>query len=239
MKRVKGITLLGWAAALTILLSGGTAFAQGGTVKGKVLFEGEIPAPKPLSFGAEKQCAVIHADKMPVNEELVVNPDRTVKWALVYVKEVPGAYPAPDAPALIDQTGCVFIPHALGVMAGQKVQIKNSDLLLHNVRSAAKINKLFNVAQPIQGMVTTKTFDQPEIGIQLRCDVHFWMTSYVHVLSHPFFAVTGGDGSFEIRGLPAGTYTLELWHEKLGAQSQSVTVSEGQTLEADFVLGKT
>ena len=216
----------------------GPTFAEA-TITGKVSFEGEVPAAKPINFGAEKQCAAAHGDKMPVVEDLVVNPNNTVKWALVYVKEgADGQYTAPAEPATIDQKGCLFAPHAMAVMAGQKVIFRNDDAVLHNVRSLSKVNKAFNIAQPIQGMTTTKTFPEPEIGVKLRCDVHFWMASYIHVLKNPFFAITGDDGSFTIKGLPAGTYTLEVWHETLGIQTQAVTVGDGESKTIDFSLKK-
>ena len=217
----------------------GSVFAQGATVTGKVAFEGEAPKPAPINFGAEKQCADMHKDKMPVNEDIVINPNNTVQWVLVYIKDdVGGPFTAPAEPVTVNQNGCVFAPHGVAVMAGQKVIFKNDDPVLHNVRTDSKINKIFNIAQPIQGMETKKIFDKPEIGIRLKCDVHFWMAGYIHVLSNPFFAVTGEDGSFTIKNLPAGTYTLELWHEKLGTQDQTITVKDGESKEINFTLKK-
>lgn len=223
---------------LMVLTPGsGRLFAQGATVSGKVAFEGEAPAAKPINFGAERQCALMHGDKQPVNEELIVNPNKTVKGTLVYVKEgVTGTYYAPTTPVEIDQAGCMFSPHVSAAMVGQTVKFKNSDELLHNVRTVAKANKVFNIAQPVQGMSTDKVFDSTEIGIGLRCDVHFWMAAYIHVLPHPFFAITGDDGMFAIKDLPAGTYTIELWHEKLGTQTQTIMVADGETKAVDFSL---
>ena len=220
------------AFALTVT----AAPVSAATVSGKVLFEGDPPAPKPINFGAEKQCATMHGDHLPVNEEIVINPDKTVKWALVYVKDAPKSAAAPAEAVEIDQKGCMFIPHVVAARVGQKVTFKNGDPMLHNVRSEAKTNKPFNIAQPIQGMTTSKTFDKPEIGIKMRCDVHFWMASYIHVLDNGFYAVTGDDGRFEIKDLPAGTYTLELWHEKLGTRTAQVTVAASDAKTADFTL---
>lgn len=215
------------------------SWAAGAGVTGKVMYQGEPVPQKSINFGAEKQCALMHGDKMPLAEEIVVNSNGTLKSALVYIKEEVPNTQAPTTSVAVDQHGCVFSPHVAAAMVGQPVDFINSDALLHNVRTVSKANKLFNIAQPVQGMKTTKKFDQPEVGIQLRCDVHFWMVSYLHVLPHPYFAVTGEDGSFSIQGLPAGTYTLELWHEKLGTQSQTITVQEGESKAIDFsVTGK-
>ena len=209
------------------------------SVSGRVLFEGEVPIPKPINFGAEQQCALMHKDKKPVNEDLIVNSNKTVKWVLVYVKEgLTGDFPAPSTPVEIDQNGCMFAPHVSVAIAGQKVIFKNGDELLHNVRTESKINKVFNIAQPVKDMSTEKVFPEPELGIHLRCDVHFWMSAYLHVLKYPFFAVTGDDGSFAIKDLPAGTYTVEVWHEKLGTQTQTVTVADGDQKTIDFTLKK-
>jgi len=215
------------------------SFAQGSSITGKVSFEGEAPKPKPLSFGAEKQCADMHKDHPPMAEDLVVNPDHTVKWALVYVKgDVKGDFKAPEASFLMDQKGCVFAPHVAAVMAGQKVSFLNSDPVLHNVRTNSKINTPFNIAEPFQGISIDQVFDKPELAIEIRCDVHFWMKSFIHIFSHPYFAVTGDDGSFVIKDLPAGNYTLEVWHEKLGTQTQEVTVADTDTKEVGFTLKK-
>ena len=116
------------------------------------------------------------------------------------------------------------------------MEFHNNDDVLHNVRSFSKEGQSFNVAQPIKGMKTKKTFAKPETGMQLKCDVHFWMVSYLHVMPHPFYAITGDDGSFSIKGLPAGTYTLELWHEKLGTQNKTITIKDGEAQNIDFVL---
>ncbi len=224
------------ALVACVLAGAGPMAAQAAVLSGKVAFEGEAPAPKPLNFGAEKQCAMMHGDKMPVAEDLVVNPNQTVKWALVYVKAGAPASPAPAEPIEINQKGCMFVPHVTVARSGQKVIFKNSDPVLHNIRTESKINKLFNIAQPIQDMTTAWTFAQPEIGIKMRCDVHFWMASYIHVLDHPFYALTGDDGSYQIKDLPAGTYTVEVWHEKLGTQTAEITVAEGETKTSDFTL---
>lgn len=219
-------------------LNTGFVFA-GSEVSGKVNFIGTAPTPKAVNFGPEKQCALVHGDKMPMEETILVNSNNTLRNVLVYIKEgVSAPSAAPTEPVVIDQAGCVFKPHVTVARVGQKVVFKNSDTLLHNVRTLSKANKAFNIAQPIQNMKTEKTFTEPEIGIQLKCDVHFWMLSYLHVLSHSYHAVTGEDGSFSIKDLPVGTYTIEAWHEKLGTQVQTITVAEGEQKTLDFTMEK-
>lgn len=204
--------------------------SDGATVAGKVLFKGTSPTPKSVNFGAEKQCAVVHGNNPPPVEDLIVNKNGTVRDVLVYVTgQVPGQYTPPTTPLVFEQKGCIFVPHVGAVMVGQPVEVKNEDAVLHNVRAQSKLGQSFNIAQPVQGMKTTKIMKTQEIGVPLKCDVHFWMTGYLHVLAHPFFAVTGEDGSFTITGLPAGTYTLEAWHGKLGTQQLSVIVQAGET----------
>ena len=205
------------------------------TISGKINFEGTAPVQKPINFGPEKQCALAHGDKPPLEETVVVNPNKTLKNALVYIKEgISGSSETPKDPVVIDQKGCTFSPHVSTAMVGQTVRFHNSDDLLHNVRTVSQKGQTFNIAQPIKDMHIDKTFKQSEIGIQLKCDVHFWMLAYLHIFDHPFFAVTGDDGGFTISNLPAGNYTLEVWHEKLGTQTQSITIAENEQKTADF-----
>lgn len=224
--------------ALLFSRAPGLARAQAtGTVQGQVSFQGSPPKPAPINFGAEKQCAALHKGKPVFTEEIVVNPNGTLRYVLVRVaSEVKGSFAPPKTPAVVDQKGCVFVPHVTAAMVGQTVSFPNGDPLLHNVRVMSNKGQGFNIAQPIQGMKYDRVFKTPEIGIQLKCDVHFWMSAYLHVLPHPFFAVTGSDGSFKIAGLPPGTYTLEAWHEKLGTQSAKVTIGAGEVKTVNFAF---
>lgn len=238
MRRMRRVTT--WPTvivlAAALLAQAGDAWAAGGTVSGRVVFEGAPPPVKEIQFGAEKPCALGHQHP-PTYEGIVVNGHGALKWVLVrVVEDVPGDYPAPTEPVVVDQRGCVFVPHVAAARVGQPVAFHNNDPLLHNVRGASKQRQGFNIAQPVQGSKTTRVFQQPEIGMLVKCDVHFWMTSYLHVLPNPFFAVTGDDGTFTISGLPAGAYTLEAWQEKLGTQAQRVTVTEGQAAPVNFTF---
>ena len=136
----------------------------------------------------------------------------------------------------LNQEGCRYIPHVLGIQVGQTLNIVNSDPTLHNIHAIPEANEEFNMGQPIQGMQFERTFDTPEIMVPMRCDVHGWMNSYIGVLDHPFFAVTGEDGMFDISSLPPGDYVIEAWHEALGTQTQNVTVTTGGTAEVSFTF---
>jgi hypothetical protein len=205
-------------------------------ITGWVLYQGTPPKPKVVNFGAEKACAALHGDKPPVYETLVVNPNGTLKWALVGLRgNVPGKYPPPEEPVVMDQIGCVFVPHVVGAMVGQPIEYRNSDPVSHNIRGTATRNLPFNSIFSPKGSTRSK-FDMAEVGVALKCDIHFWMSSYIHVFAHPFFAVTGDDGSFTISGVPPGKYTLLAWHETLKTQTQLITVSAGEVKELDFTF---
>jgi plastocyanin len=207
-----------------------------GAIIGRVAYNGDPPKAREINFGAEKKCHM-HHEKPPTDESLVVAADKSVKWVLVRVAgKVPGDYPAPKQPAVLDQKGCVFLPHVLAIQAGQTVEVRNSDEVLHNVRCESTINPPFNFNLPKVGDTKAVKFDVGETGVKLKCDVHFWMGGVIHVMPHPFFAVTGADGRFKIEKLPPGAHKLEVWHEKLGKQTKDVTVKDGEVLTVDFTF---
>jgi plastocyanin len=157
--------------------------------------------------------------------------------AFVYVKSglpAGATYAPPSTPAVIDQKGCEYHPRVFGMQVGQKLEIRNDDPVLHNIKAVPHENRGFNISQPSAGMTTTRTFDKPEVMVPFQCNVHGWMQAHAGVLSHPFYAVSSPDGKFTIKGLPPGTYTVEAWHEKLGTQTGTVTVGAGETKTADF-----
>jgi len=198
-----------------------------GVITGTITFEGRPPAARPLPMDSDPKCI---PEPGSASEVLVVGPDKGVKNVFVYVKDGLGArtYAVPATPVMLEQKGCRYIPHVFGVQAGQTIQVANNDTTLHNVHAFPKNNREFNFGQPANVPAVPRVFDKPEIGLPFRCDVHGWMSAFVNVVSHPFFAVTNDTGSFEIKGLPPGAYTIELWHERLGTQSQPVTV-DGKT----------
>ena len=196
-----------------------------GTITGAVTFAGKAPKPRPLPMDSDPQCAKVNPGA--TSEVALVGPGNGLKNVFVYVKDGLGSrrYAVPASPVQLDQKGCVYVPHVFGVQVGQTVLLSNSDPLIHNVHALPKNNREFNFGQPAKTPPVERVFEQAEIGLPFKCDVHGWMNAYVNVVPHPFFAVTTDDGSFEIKGLPEGTFTLELWHERLGTQTQQVTVS--------------
>lgn len=208
--------------------------AGGATLTGKVAFEGAAPRMELIKMEADAFCKAEH--KEPVySQEVVVNGNSTLRWVLVYVKEgVTGNYPPPKEGVTLDQHGCQYSPHIFGIQAGQTLKILNSDSTLHNIHALPKKNTEFNIGQPFPKMITEKKFDQVEVPVRFKCDVHKWMGAYCAVLNHPFFAVTSDQGTFEIKNLPPGNYVIEAWHEKYGAQTQNVTVTGAESKTVDF-----
>jgi hypothetical protein len=216
------------------ILAVGTSVS--GTVNGKIIFTGAKPAPSKIMMNADPKCVKMHTGKDVSSEQIVVNPNNTLRYVFVYVKKgLEGKkFPLSTDKKTIDQKGCMYIPHMFGVMVNQPIEISNSDPTLHNIHALPKNSKQFNIAQPKQGMKTTQKFDKPEVMVKVKCEVHNWMASYVGVLEHPFYAVSDDQGNFTIKNLPAGEYELEAWHEKYGTMTMKVTVGASDTKTADF-----
>ena len=211
----------------------------GATISGKIKFTGTAPRNPAIDMSEEAACKAKYPTT-PTAETVVVNANGTLANVFVYVKAGPPAgatYPAPTTPVLLDQNGCRYHPHVFGIQVGQPLNIKNSDPLLHNIKAKAVKNRPFNVSQPnVTAAPTVRTFAQPEVMVSLECNVHGWMNAFLGVLPHPFFAVSGADGSFSIKGLPPGTYTIEAWHEKYGTQTATVTVAGAAPKTQDFTF---
>jgi len=227
-----------WLAAglVAVLLWPGVAVAAS-TISGTITFDGKPPALKPLSVEAEPTCHKKHGGKPAPNEALVLGSGNTMGNIMVWVsKGLPAGktYPAPKTPVVLDQDGCVYKPHVMGIMVGQPYRILNSDGILHNIHTIPKVNPQFNRGQPATVKEMTTTFAKPENMFQVKCDVHPWMTAYIGVFTHPFHSVTKPDGKFTISGLDAGTYEITAWHERLGTQTASVTVSGSDTKSQNF-----
>ena len=210
--------------------------ATAATVTGKVKFEGTAPPPQTIKLSSDPYCE--KANPGLTSETEVVGKDGSVGNVFIYVKDGLGnrTFPTPSQAVVLDQKGCHYTPHVLGIQVGQPLQIVNSDDTLHNVHGIPKDNKEFNQGQPIQGMKMTHTFSTKEVMIPFKCDVHGWMNAWIGVLDHPYYAVTTADGTFSLKGLPPGTYTIEAWHEKLGTQTQTVTVGEKESKDISFTF---
>jgi len=210
--------------------------ATAGTIMGHVALNGNAPTMMAIDLSSEQTCAH-HAETNPVmTENVVVNDNGTLKNVFVYVKS--GLenmnFPAPSTPVVLDQVGCQYVPHVIGLQVKQPLLIKNSDEgVLHNIHATSEVGNRFNFGMP-KVMETTKEFKKPEVMVKVKCDVHGWMNSYIGVMDHPYFAVTGDDGSFEFPALPPGDYVIETWHEQYGTQTQNVTVAAKESKDLTF-----
>jgi plastocyanin len=226
------------ASALICALAATTS-AFAGNITGKVTYDDKVPALKPLRMDADPACASKHSG--PVQQDvLVLGEGNGLANVFLQIKSPPtGNYPAPSSDVVINQEGCMYVPHVAGVRVGQKLMFLNSDGVLHNVHGLPKVNREFNIGMPPTLKEKETSFSKPEAVFPVKCDVHPWMKSYVAVMDHPFFAVSDANGGFTIPDVPDGTYEVIAWHEKLGTQTGSVTVSGGAAkLDFSFMIPK-
>lgn len=211
--------------------------SRAGTLTGRAVLQGQAPADAAVSMSSDPYC-MRGARGEAVVEHFVVGPDGGLRNVFVHVKSglPPHAYDAPGQPVVLVQRGCRFDPHVFGLRVGQPVDIVNDDATAHNVHVTASVNDELNFSQPLKGMRRRHVFDQPEVMMAFKCDVHGWMSAYAGVIAHPYFAVTGADGRFAIPTLPPGTYVVEAWHEKLGTQTRQVTIGEKESRELTFTF---
>ena len=224
------------ASSGAVAQSGAAGPTGTASVSGVIHFTGEAPPNPKIDMSQEAACKGKYTTP-PTDPQYVVK-DGKLGNVFIYVDSgVPnGAKYSAAAADTIDQNGCLYHPRVFGAVVGQDIVIKNSDNVLHNIKAVPKVNRGFNISQPSAGMTSKRTFSSPEVMVPLECNVHGWMHAYVGVLTHPFFATSGADGSFSLKNLPAGTYKITAWHEKLGTQQQTVTVGAGETKTVDFTF---
>jgi plastocyanin len=221
-------------SALVIIGLSTASFA--GDLTGTVTYDGKAPKKKTLRMDSDPVCGAAHKDAV-YTESFIVDENGNFANVFVYLKNAKSDS-APSGAAVIDQNGCMYSPHVLGVQAGQELKILNSDPTMHNIHGLPKVNKEFNFGMPKTVKEKKVTFKKPEDVFVVKCDVHPWMKSYVQVFDHPYFAVTGLDGKFTISGIPDGEYEVVAWQEKFGSKrimTQSVSIEkETQTLNFTF-----
>jgi plastocyanin len=209
-----------------------------GGISGTIKFAKKAPPRIEIDMAQDPACS-LSAD--PNYSEQYMVKDGKLENVFIYVKDGLGnkIYPAPTTPVKLDQKGCRYRPHVIGVQVGQPVEFTNSDPTMHNIHTTADnpVNPTVDISQPPMGGTTLKVFAKPELMIPVRCNNHPWMNAFINVSPNPFYAVSDEDGHFEIKGLPPGTYTLVADHEVLGQQTAQVTVGSKQTATADFNYG--
>jgi hypothetical protein len=206
-----------------------------GSITGKIAFQGQAPKYRPLSMDADAVCAKKHSGPV-YPEQVVANDNGTLRNVFVYVKGgLDGkTFAVRDEPVTLDQDGCIYKPHVLGIQARQNLRVVTSDNTAHNIHPLPKVNREWNVSQAPGADPIVQSFSRPEVSIPVKCNQHPWMRAYIHVLSHPFYAVTGENGTYEIKGLPPGKYEIETVHEEYGAMAQPVEIAAKQSATSDF-----
>jgi plastocyanin len=206
-----------------------------GRILVKVVLNGKPPSAAKIQLAADPVCVKQNGGQPMFDQVVEANASGGLKDVLVYVKDgISGSYPAPKTVITLDQSGCTYKPHVLGLMAGQQVEILNSDPTLHNIHVMPVVNAGFNIGQPVKGLKTLKTFPKPEPVFHVKCDVHSWMSAYIAVFNHPYFDVSNENGEAELKNMPAGTFQIQAWQEKYGVQTQTVTLNGGDTKQVTF-----
>jgi plastocyanin len=227
------------AALMTLPISAMGAYQagdvkDGGSISGTVKFKGTAPAPKKLDINKDKEVC----GKTPKTDQSLVVNNGNLANAVVTITDIQKGKKIETKKVTLDQNGCEYKPHVLAFPAGSSVEILNPDGILHNVHSYSKVNSPFNQAQPKFKKSLDVKIDKPEV-IEVKCDVHGWMHGWLVATENPYFAVTDNSGAFKLTDVPPGNYTVEVWHEKLGKNTQKVTVKAKEEAKVNFeIAGK-
>jgi plastocyanin len=222
------------AVLIGVSVADASAQAKTGSIKGRVLLTGKAPGNPIIRMGLDPMCNKMNTGSRPIQEVVVTGAGGGLANVFVSLQ---GNFPqtaVPSTPVVIDQTKCIYHPRVIGARVGQTLQLKNSDPILHNLHAVSTHTNNFNVGQPSAGLVYQFKLKDEEIMLRLKCDIHNWMSAYIGVVKHPYFAVTPATGAFQIDKVPAGTYTIQIWHERYGVQTKSVTVKPGATTTLDL-----
>jgi hypothetical protein len=208
-----------------------------GTVKGRVLLKGTPPPNLKLPIGGSSECSAMHTG--PVYDEVVLAKDGRLQNVFVYVKEGLEGYVFdwPKTPVTMTNQKCLYSPRVIGAQVNQPIRFQNDDPTLHNIHAFLATGKEFNFSLFNKGASSDRKIRTPEVMARVKCDIHPWMIGYIGVVPHPYFAVTGESGGFELKGLPPGDLTLEAWHEKYGTQTRKAKLDPKGTLEVEFSFG--
>jgi len=212
----------------------------GGNISGAIIYDGEVPKFREIKMDADPICLSKHSGGV-FPQTLVLDPDN--KMANVFVRITKGLpqgveYTPPTEPVILNQQGCMYTPHVVGLMVGQELKILNPDGTLHNVHALSKVNPEFNLAMPKFRKETGKVFSKAEFMFPIKCDVHPWMSAWVTVSENPFYDVTDEDGRYLLTNVPAGEYEVEAWHEKLGTQKATIRVKESSSNQVNFTFSR-
>jgi plastocyanin len=206
--------------------------ATTGMIAGTVSFTGTPPPMAPIRMSGE--CAAQHKEPVFAGDALV--HDGKVENVFVYLKDGLGdrVFAVPAEPVVIDQSGCLYRPHAAGAQTCQPITFRNSDGFLHNVHGMPTVSSQWNFSMAVQGSTRSVRLPKPEVAVEVRCDVHPWMRAYVGVVAHPYFAVTGADGRFTLGDVPPGEYVIASWHEQFGTREARVTLAARDAKDVSF-----
>jgi hypothetical protein len=223
-------------AALAALVVSAVVYARpaGGTISGKVTYEGTPAKAKTIDMSKEPSCAKQHATPV-TTEGVVTGPNNSLENVVVYISAGAPDESAPSQPAKFDQKGCQYIPHVLAFQVNQPLEITNDDQTSHNIHPRPMINREWNKSQPPGSPPDIEKYDKPEF-IPVKCNIHPWMSGQFAVMKNSHFAISSGDGGFSLPNLPPGKYTVTAWHESYGDQSMEVTISGSETKTANFVF---